>query len=115
MTGKPTKPAGKPAGRPKSATKSTKPRRKNETVNISDKSVSYYDEEKKETKKIPLNRKQQAEFLYSKKLNLKCKNKKQKDFLITDHPSFLQQHTQQVIVSAFSYLSRQALCKLCVA
>jgi len=58
-------------------------RKRNETVNVNDKSVTYYDENKKETRKIPLNHKQVAEILYSKKLNLKCKNKKQKNYIQT--------------------------------
>lgn len=33
------------------------------------------------TKKIPLNNKQIAEILYGRKINLKCKNKKQKEFV----------------------------------
>ena len=80
MTGKP---AGKPKSTTKPTTKQTKPRRKNEVVNINDKSLTYYDETKKETKRVNLNNKQSAEILYSKKLNLKCKNKKQKDYLNT--------------------------------
>lgn len=73
-------PTGKPTGKP---TKTGKPatRKRKETVNINDKSITYQDDGKE--KKVPLNNKQVAEILYNKRLSLKCKNKKQKDFLNT--------------------------------
>ena len=58
-------------------------RRKKSEVNINNKTVTHFNENTKEIKKIPLNHKQVAEILYSKKLNLKCKNKKQKDYIQT--------------------------------
>lgn len=68
-----------PTGKPKTGKPAT--RKRKETVNINDKSITYHDEGKE--KKVPLNNKQIAEILYNKRLSLKCKNKKQKDFLNT--------------------------------
>lgn len=61
-------------------TKTNQPKVK-EVVNYKDKSINV--STNGNSKNIPLNNKQMAEILYGKKLNIKCKNKKQKDLINT--------------------------------